>query len=59
MIVQVQPALNPDAGIWTYLKRVELGNLWCPDLAALALALRRRHVFSRRAIMISARCKRQ
>jgi transposase len=35
------PELNPDEGIWNYLKRVELGNLCCHDLAALALALRR------------------
>jgi transposase len=35
------PDLNPAEGIWNYLKRVELGNLCCSDLAALALALRR------------------
>jgi transposase len=35
------PELNPDEGIWNYLKRVELGNLCCPDLPALAVALRR------------------
>lgn len=35
------PELNPDEGIWNYLKRVELGNLCCPTLADLALALRR------------------
>lgn len=35
------PDLNPDEGIWNYLKRVELGNLCCHDLAELALALRR------------------
>lgn len=35
------PELNPDEGIWNYLKRVELGNLCCSDLAELALALRR------------------
>jgi hypothetical protein len=34
------PDLNPDEGIWNYLKRVELGNLCCHDLAELALALR-------------------
>ncbi len=26
------PELNPDEGIWRYLKRVELKNLWCHDL---------------------------
>ncbi|HEX5158758.1 MAG TPA: transposase [Ktedonobacterales bacterium] len=35
------PELNPDEGIWNYLKRVELGNHCCSDLAELALALRR------------------
>ncbi|HEV2458649.1 MAG TPA: transposase [Ktedonobacterales bacterium] len=35
------PELNPDEGIWNYLKRVELGNLCCHDMAELALALRR------------------
>jgi hypothetical protein len=35
------PKLNPDEGIWNHLKRVELANRCCQDLAALALALRR------------------
>lgn len=35
------PELNPDEGIWNYLKRVELGNCCCRDLAELALVLRR------------------
>jgi transposase len=35
------PELNPDEGIWNYLKRVELGNVCCYDRAALGLALRR------------------
>ncbi len=35
------PELNPDEGIWNYLKRVELANVCCSDLAALSLALRR------------------
>jgi transposase len=35
------PELNPDEGIWNYLKRVELGNRCCRDLADLAIALRR------------------
>lgn len=29
------PDLNPDEGIWGYLKRVELGNVCCRDLADL------------------------
>jgi hypothetical protein len=35
------PELNPDAGIWNELKRVELGNRCCHDLTELARALRR------------------
>ncbi len=33
------PELNPDEGIGNDLKRVELGNQCCRDLAELALAL--------------------
>jgi transposase len=33
------PELNPDEGIWHYLKQVELGNLCCGDLAELRLEL--------------------
>jgi transposase len=29
------PDLNPDEGIWNYLKRVELGNVCCCDLKQL------------------------
>jgi transposase len=29
------PDLNPDKGIWNYLKRVELRNVYCRDLAQL------------------------
>jgi transposase len=29
------PDLNPDEGIWNYLKRVELGNVCCADLKQL------------------------
>jgi transposase len=35
------PDLNPDAGIWNYLKRVELKNRCCHDLAELRIELRR------------------
>jgi len=35
------PELTPDEGIWNSLKRVELGNQCCRDLAELARALRR------------------
>jgi transposase len=34
------PELNPDEGIWQYLKRVELRNVCCDDLAELRLELR-------------------
>jgi transposase len=33
------PELNPDEGIWNYLKQVELRNLCCDDLAELRLEL--------------------
>lgn len=35
------PDLNPDEGVWTYLKRVELTNCCCADLAEMSLQLRR------------------
>src|SRR5262249_42585245 len=35
------PDLNPDEGIWNYLKRVELKNCCCADLAELRLKLLR------------------
>jgi transposase len=35
------PELNPAEGLWNYLKRVELGNVCCPDLSALGVAIRR------------------
>jgi transposase len=35
------PDLNPAEGIWNYLKRVELANVCCDDLAKLDLLLRR------------------
>jgi transposase len=35
------PDLNPDEGIWNYLKRVELKNRCCADLAELRIELRR------------------
>jgi transposase len=34
------PELNPDEGIWHYLKHVELRNIGCDDLAELRLELR-------------------
>ena len=34
------PELNPDEGIWNYLKRVELANVCCRNLAELAEQVR-------------------
>ena len=34
------PELNPEEGIWNYLKRVELRNVSCPNLQQLRHALR-------------------
>ena len=31
------PELNPDEGVWRYLKRVELRNVICADLAELTV----------------------
>lgn len=35
------PDLNPDEGVWHYLKHVELANVCCHDLAQLHQQLRR------------------
>jgi transposase len=35
------PELNPDEGVWNYLKRVELKNLCCHDLLELRTQLRK------------------
>jgi transposase len=35
------PELNPDEGIWNYLKRVELKNVCCQNLSHLRRELRR------------------
>lgn len=35
------PDLNPDEGVWNYLKRVELKNLCCHDLDELCTELRK------------------
>jgi transposase len=35
------PELNPDEGIWNYLKRVELKNVCCSTLAQLGAELTR------------------
>lgn len=35
------PDLNPDEGVWNYLKRVELGNVCCHHLAELRDELRK------------------
>jgi transposase len=53
------PELNPDEGIWNYLKRVELANLCCPDLPALAGALRRAKERLRHKRSIIQACIRQ
>jgi transposase len=35
------PELNPDEGVWNYLKRVELKNLCCHDVSELRSELRK------------------
>ena len=35
------PDLNPQEGVWSYLKRVELGNVCCHDLSELGMELKK------------------
>lgn len=53
------PELNPDEGIWSYLKRVELGNCCYPDLPALAMAVRRAKERLRHKRTVIQACVRQ
>jgi transposase len=47
------PELNPDEGVWNYLKRVELPNVRCQDLAHLEGEVRRavKRLRHRRAVL--------
>ncbi len=53
------PDLNPDEGIWNYLKRVELGNLGCSDLDHLHQELIRARERLRHKKEIIRSCSRQ
>jgi len=53
------PELNADEGIGNYLKRVELGNVCCPDLAELARAVRRAKERLRHTRTVIQACLRQ
>lgn len=53
------PELNPDEGIWRYLKRVELRNLACRDLSHLRIELRKAIQRLRRKPNIIKGCIRQ
>ena len=53
------PDLNPDEGIWNYLKRVELGNVCATDLADLRHRLGRAAVRVRHKPDIIRACSRQ
>jgi len=53
------PDLNPDEGIWSYLKRVELGNVCCSDLSALRTALIRARERLRHKREVIRACSRQ
>lgn len=49
------PDLNPEEGIWNYLKRVELGNVCCQNLAHLrAEIIRARERFRHKRTLIQA-----
>lgn len=53
------PDLNPDEGIWNYLKRVELGNVCCTDLDHLSTALIRARGRLRHKREVIRSCSRQ
>lgn len=53
------PELNPVESIWNDLKRVELGNLCCPDLPTLGTALRRAKERLRHKRTVLQACVRQ
>jgi transposase len=53
------PDLNPDEGIWNYLKRVELANVCCADLADLRNHLLRAGVRLRHKPEVVRACSRQ
>jgi len=50
------PELNPDEGVWNYLKRVELKNVVCRDLAHLRDELRKAIARLRRRPTIIRSC---
>ena len=53
------PDLNPDEGIWNYLKRVELKNRCCRDLAELRCELQRAKERLRHKREVIRSCSRQ
>lgn len=53
------PYLNPNEGIWNHLKRVELGNICCRDLAQLQRELIRARERLRHKKEIIKSCSRQ
>lgn len=53
------PDLNPDEGIWNYLKRVELANVCCHDLPELRTALIRARERLRHKRAVIQACSRQ
>ncbi len=53
------PDLNPDEGIWSYLKRVELGNVCCTDLSDLRTDLIRARERLRHKRDVIRACSRQ
>ena len=53
------PDLNPDEGIWNYLKRIELGNVCCSDLDQLSTELIRARERVRHKRDIIKACSRQ
>lgn len=50
------PELNPDEGIWNYLKRVELKNLVCQDIPELKIELRKAKERMRHKVDVITAC---
>lgn len=53
------PDLNPDDGIWNYLKRVELANVCCHDLAELTTQIEQAAQRVRAQPEVISACSRQ
>ena len=53
------PELNPDEGVWNYLKRVELKNLACQSISELRTELRKAKERMRHKVDVIIACTQQ